>query len=537
MSDAAAAQAGAGEAAPPAAPTAGKPAERADLLAWLAVGAGSLGTFMALLDMSIVNASLPIIQGEIGATRSEGTWVSTSYLVAEIIVIPLTGWLVRLLSMRRLMLWMAGLFTIFSVICGLSPDIETMVVGRIGQGLAGGTMIPTAYTLIMLRLPPQQRTTGFALFSAAALVGPAIGPVLGGWITENISWHYAFFVNVPICIAMMLALFVSVPKSPAELHELFNADWFGIAGMLIGLGSLTVLLEEGHREQWFQSTLISWLAVASIAGFLFVAIGQFGKNRPVIKLSLARTPSMATCCLMTGMTGVVMTGTLFLSPQFLAAVAGYNAFQAGKVAFLTSVTSLTVALSSSMLLARVDVRIIVMVGLLAQSLAAWLVSGLTADSVGSAFLLTQILLGLGVSLVVIPLQQLAVQSVDMDDVTDASSLMVVTRNLGSAVGLAAIASFQDQRIDLHHWQLQAALSANDPGIGRYLGEVAAMFGGGDQGLEAAYRILDGQIMVQALVMSFNDVFLALSIFTLVVIPLAIFLPKMIQTEGTAAAHG
>jgi len=190
MSEVAAAGDGAGQAAP---------RERASLADWLAVLAGTIGSLMALMDVSIVNSSLPKIQGEIGATPSEATWVGTGYLVAEIIIIPLTAWLGRMVGMRRLLLGGAFIFTVFSVVCGFAGSLEMLVFGRIGQGLSGGVLIPTALTLVATRLPPHQQALGMAVTAMAALLGPVIGPLVGGWLTENFSWHYAFFINVPIC--------------------------------------------------------------------------------------------------------------------------------------------------------------------------------------------------------------------------------------------------------------------------------------------------------------------------------------------------
>ncbi|WP_296218641.1 MFS transporter, partial [uncultured Sphingomonas sp.] len=179
------------------------PPERADMSAWVAVAAGTLGALMATLDISIVNSALPVIQGEIGASGTEGTWVATAYLVAEIVVIPMAAWLQRLLGLRTFLLTAAGLFTLFSVVCGTATTLTMMIIGRVGQGFTGGAMIPTAQTIIAQRLPPRQQPIGIALFGVTAILGPVVGPLVGGWLTENISWHYAFFINVPICAVLV----------------------------------------------------------------------------------------------------------------------------------------------------------------------------------------------------------------------------------------------------------------------------------------------------------------------------------------------
>jgi DHA2 family multidrug resistance protein len=241
------------------------PSERASFADWMAVIAGMIGSLMALMDVSIVNSSLPVIQAEIGATPSEGTWVVTAYLVAEIVIIPLTAWLERMLGQRALLLGGAGLFTLFSVICGFADTLPELVAGRIGQGLCGGVLIPTALNLVAGRLPPRQQTLGLALTGMAALLGPVIGPVLGGWLTEHYSWQFAFFINVPICAVQAGMLIIGIKGSRHDWGELRNADWFGIAGMTVGL-ALTVT-DSGLSQITLMPALRKALAIGACMWF------------------------------------------------------------------------------------------------------------------------------------------------------------------------------------------------------------------------------------------------------------------------------
>ncbi|MCB2073762.1 MAG: DHA2 family efflux MFS transporter permease subunit [Novosphingobium sp.] len=491
---------------------------------------------MALVDVSIVNASLPVIQGEIGATPSEGTWVGTSYLIAEIVTIPLTAWLERLLGMRRLLLASTTLFTFFSVVCGFAPDLATMIFGRVGQGMAGGILIPTSLTIVATRLPPAQQAVGLAITAMAALLGPIAGPLLGGWLTENFSWHLAFFMNVPICMLQIVLIMIAIPRSPANPSELRSADWFGIAGMVIGLGSVTTLLEEGHRKHWFESALIWQLAIASVVGFVLVAIGQIRSRRPVLKLSLLRDRNLGSAIALMGVVGMLLYSTLFLTPQFLAALAGYNALQAGQVAFISGLVAVPAAFIYPLMVARIDTRLIVAGAILSVSFAAYLASGLTADWVGADFLPTQLLYGIGTTLSAIPLQQTVISSVSVEDAAEGNSLISVSRNLGGSIGLAAIASFQEQRLEFHHWRLNESIGANGFDVQQALAEMAAFLGGGLDGLSAAYRALDAQILVQALTMTFNDLYLALCLVGLVTMPLVLFLRPLAPGAAPAAMH-
>ncbi len=505
--------------------------ERADLAAWLAVAAGTLGAFMALLDVSIVNAALPVIQGEIGATQSEGTWVGTSYLVAEIVIMPLTAWLERLFGLRRVLLVGATIFTVFSVICGFATDLTTMVLGRIGQGLAGGTMIPTGMTIMAKRLPARQQSVGMAIFAAAALIGPIVGPVAGGWLTENVSWHYAFFINVPICAGLVLLIIAGVPAEPSNLREIGDADWFGILGIMTCLGAVTVLLEEGHREQWFQSVFIWQLAAAALVGAILVAIGQFRAKVPVLELSLLRDRGYSADIFLMAVTGLVLFSTLFTVPQFLAAIAGYNAYQSGQILIYGGMVGICGAIIYPVLVARIDLRVMVATAFLLTASGSYLASQVTAETVGTHFIGSLLLMGMGTTFSAIPLQQAALSAVPVEKSGQATSMFNIGRNLGASIGLAALASVLELRLDIHHWRLHETLGANDPVVYRRLVEMAAVTGDGAESMPGAYRMLDGLVLREAMVMAFSDIFVLLCFASLLAMPLVLLL-RPIDPERT-----
>ena len=513
------------------------PPERASLADWLAVIAGTIGALMALMDISIVNASLPVIQGEIGATPSEGTWVGTAYLMAEITVIPLTAWLERMLGLRWMLVGGAILFTAFSVMCGLSSSLAMMIVGRLGQGLTGAVMIPTGFTIVAKRLPPAQQAQGLALVAMAALLGPAIGPVLGGWLTENVSWHYAFFINVPICALMVVLLFVGIEAAPRDWRELREADWIGIVGMGLGLGGLTTFLELGQRERWFDSPLIWRVAGLSLIGFVMIAFSQARSRHPVIKLRLLRhNATLASAAMLLLVIGMLIYGTLYLTPQFLAAVAGYNALQAGQVCFISGICAVPTAMVYPLLISRIDVRAIIGSGVTSCGVACFLTCNLTPLDTGGSFVLAQVLLGVGLVLTTLPLTQLALASVSVDDSGEANAIMSVTRNIGGSIGLSAIASFQEARLSFHEGRIASSLQANGGDVQGWLAQNSALLGGGPDGTAAAMRIIDGQVSLQALVMTFNDLFLAAAVITALTVPLVLFLKPMEPGAAPVMGH-
>jgi len=505
--------------------------ERADAAAWLAVAAGTLGAMMATLDISIVNSALPTIQGEIGASGTEGTWIATSYLVAEIVIIPMAAWLQRLLGLRTFLLLAAGLFTAFSVICGISTTLGMMIVGRVGQGFTGGAMIPTAQTIIAQRLPPRQQPIGITFFGMTAILGPVLGPLLGGWLTESISWHYAFFINLPICAILVTLLLVGLPHEKAQPGLLGEADWIGILGLALGLGGLTVFLEEGQREQWFSSEFIRLMFGVTVLGFAMLFWGQFHARRPIIKLSLLLDRQFGAVALMGVVLGVVLYGTAYAIPQFLAAVAGYNALQSGKVVLLSGLPSLVIMATVPILLRRVDIRIAVSAGLLIMGTSALMDSVLTASSSGGAFTDSQLLRGVGQILAMLFLSQATVRSVPPEDAGDASGLFNSMRNLGGSFALAGIAILQDQRMWFHSRRLEETLSANSQAVQGYVAGLDQSLGAG-----RGIRLLAQQVQVEALVMTYNDIFWIMGVGAFCVLPLVLFLRPLPPAGGPAMVH-
>lgn len=508
------------------------PPERADVSAWVAVAAGTLGALMATLDISIVNSALPVIQGEIGASGTEGTWVATAYLVAEIVVIPMAAWLQRLLGLRTFLLTAAGLFTLFSVVCGTATTLTMMIIGRVGQGFTGGAMIPTAQTIIAQRLPPRQQPIGIALFGVTAILGPVVGPLVGGWLTENVSWHYAFFINVPICAVLVTMLLVGLKHEKADMTELGNADWLGIAGLTLGLGGLTVFLEDGQREQWFDSGLIRLMALVSLVGFVLLFIGQRTATRPIIKLSLLLDRQFGSVALMGLVLGMVLYGTSYVIPQFLAALADYNALQSGKVVLLSGLPSLVMMAIVPFLLRSVDIRLAVGAGLLIMAGSAFLDSGLTTETSGGDFTVSQLMRGVGQILGMLFLSQAVVRSVPAADAGDASGLFNAVRNLGGSFALAGISILQEQRLWLHSRRMEETLNANSPMVQDYVGGLSQSLGS----TPAALGMIAQQVQAQALVIAYNDIFWIMAVGTLIVLPLVLFLRPLPKDAAPAAMH-
>lgn len=528
---------------PPAkAPAAAATEPNAKAADWIAVAAGALGALMATLDISITNSALPQIQGAVGATGTEGTWISTGYLMSEIVMIPLAAWLTRVFGLRNFLVGNATLFTLFSVMCGLSGNLSTLIIARIGQGFTGGAMIPTAQTIIRTRLPRHQLPVGMTMFGLIVILGPLLGPVVGGWLTENVSWHWCFFINVPVCAALLALLLLGLPRERMHLDQFLRADWLGIIGLAVGLSTLTVVLEEGQRERWFESSLILWLSLTSAAGLVLVALSQRWSAKPILRLSLMRNKSYASVIFIVFVVGAGLYGVSYLVPQFLALISGYNAQQSGTVMLLSGLPAFLMMPILPRLITRLDFRIMVIAGLLFFAVSCLLDINLTAQSVGHDFTLSQLLRGVGQMLCMMPLNQASMAAVSREESGDAAGLYNMARNLGGSVGLAVLGTFIDRRNALHVDRLNEALNANSPIVqGRVAAGTASHL---TQVGDAAYAQLQAlkeialQIQQQASVMTFSETFYALAVALLLCVPLALLLktPRPGQAPAVSEAH-
>jgi MFS transporter, DHA2 family, multidrug resistance protein len=502
-------------------------AERASAQDWIAVCAGALGALIASLDISIVNSALPQIQGEIGATGTEGTWISTGYLVSEVVMIPLSAWFSRVLGLRTLLLSFSILFTVFSVICGLSHNLAMMIVGRVGQGFFGGALIPTAQTIVRTRLPWQQMPVGMTIFGLIVLLGPLLGPVVGGWLTENVSWQWCFFINLPVAITLVTLLLIGLPHEKADLHEVVNADWLGIFGLSLGLSSLTVVLEEGQRDQWFQSQLIVWLTVTAVIGIAVMGVSQFTAKRPVIKLRLLKNRSYASVIVIIMSVGMVLYDILYVLPQFLNIIAGYNAEQSGWVLALSGLPAFAMMPILPRIIGRMNLRLVVLCGLLCFAASCFIDIHLTAQSSGGDFVMSQLLRGVGQILSFMPLNQASVGAVSRADTPDAAGLFNMARNLGGSIGLALLGVFIDRRTELHADAIRSTVDANSQLVQQHIAAQAAAFAqsGGDAAYahQQALGQLAVQIHQQAMVMTYSDCFWLLGVCLTAMLPLVLLL--------------
>ncbi|WP_088236759.1 MDR family MFS transporter [Kosakonia oryzendophytica] len=497
----------------------------ATLTDWIAVAAGATGALMATLDISITNSALPQIQGAIGATGTEGTWISTGYMMSEIVMIPMVAWLTRLLGLRNLLVINASLFIFFSFLCGMSTSLPMLIAARVGQGLSGGAMIPTAQSIVRTRLPLHQLPTGMTAFGLTVIMGPLLGPVVGGWLTENASWSWCFFINGPICLVMLLMLMWGLPSEPIRPNAFIGTDWIGISGLALGLSSLIAFLEEGQRLNWFESTLICWLFLFSLAGAGLILLSQKYARQPILRLSLLNNRHFSSVIIIIFTTGIVMYGIAYLVPQFLSQVAGYNAEQSGQILLLAGIPALLLMPVLPRLVTKIDSKLIIIPGLLLFAVSCLLDTGLTSQSTGENFIFSQLVRGFAQMLCMMPLNQAAMAAVSKEESGDAAGLYNMARNLGGAVGLAFIGTFLDRRQLLHNALLRQSVHASSSVVQSHMNTLSAAWGNNESAETKAMAHLAGQISKQSLVISYNETYLLLMVFMLLCVPLAFLLRR------------
>ncbi len=470
------------------------------------------GGFMALLDIQIVASSLQQIGGGLSAAQDEIGWVQTAYLIAEIIVIPLSGWLTRVFSTKWLFAGSAAGFTITSLLCGLAWNIESMIVFRALQGMLGAAMIPTMFTSSFHFFQGPRRVYSAAVVGTIASVAPTLGPVIGGWITDTVNWHWLFYINLLPGIAITVLIVMLVRIDEPELKLLREADYPGIVLLALALGTLEYVLEEGSRWNWFDDATIrqcSW--VAAIAGMLFVA-RSLSYAHPVVDLRALANRNFAVGCFLSFVTGIGIFSTIYLTPLFLGYVRGFSAWQTGVAIFSTGAASLAGVPIYILLAQKFDTRWLMMAGLALFGLAMWSFSFITHDWGSNELLLPQILRGLPQVFAVAPAVTLGLGSLPPERLKYASGLFNMMRNLGGAVGIAACSAILNARTNFHFDAIAYHLNPANAPMQRLLNNVAsryaAMPGSLDEGHVAALKQLWRLAYREAATLAFADAFRA-----------------------------
>jgi DHA2 family multidrug resistance protein len=492
------------------------------------------GMFMAILDIQIVSASLAEIQAGLSASADEISWVQTSYLIAEVVMIPLSGFLGRMISTRYLFALSAFGFTLMSVMCAQAGSIEEMIIWRALQGFIGGGMIPSVFAAAFSIFPREKQSIISPIIGLVATLAPTIGPTVGGYLTDLFSWHWLFLVNVIPGILVTLSAWFLIDFDKPNLSLWHSFDWWGLGGMAAMLGGLEYVLEEGPAKDWFQDELIFKCAVISCVGAVVFFTRAFTAKTPIVDLKAFSNRNFAAGCLASFTIGIGLYGLTYVYPVFLARVRGYTSLEIGTTMFLTGVAMFMTAPVAGRLSAKLDPRIMLAIGIFGFAIGTFLASTLTKDWGFAELVWPQIFRGVSLMFCMVPINNVALGTLPLERLKNASGLFNLTRNLGGAVGLALINTILNDRWDLHMQRLRDSLVwgrqvADETLVNITLG-LADL---GDQATLAATKQLAGMVRREALVLALGDVFLALTVTFLLML---LVLP-VIQRAKPAGAGG
>ena len=510
---------------------------------WLVAPIVSMAAFMEVLDISIANVALQHIAGDLAAGQDESTWVLTSYLVTNAIVLPLSGWLSTLLGRKRFFLACIAGFSVSSLMCGLAPNLAALICCRAVQGLTGGGLQPGAQAILNDEAPPAQRAMAFALFGMAVVAAPAIGPTLGGWITDNYSWRWIFLLNVPVGIALLLflsALISDPPDFTAErrrrLSEGIRVDYVGFGLLAVGLGSLQIVLDRGQQDDWFGSSFILLMAIAAGLGLLLFTVWELLREDPIVDLRLFGNRSFAVANVLMLMLGFVLFGTTVLLPEMVQQLYGYTATDAGLVISPGGFTILVLLPLVGRLLGKIDVRLIIGAGVLASAAALYHLGGFWPGSSYLQFMWARVYQAVGIAFLFIPISTVAFADLPRSASSNAAALINLSRNIGASIGISVVTTMLARSEQAHQVTLVEHVTALDPVFRERLDQLITQFSAAGLGpveaLHHAQALIYQQVQQQAQLLSFLDDFRWLALAFLALLPLVLLLKPL--SPGTAA---
>jgi DHA2 family multidrug resistance protein len=492
------------------------------------------GMFMAILDIQIVSASLTEIQAGLSASSDEIPWVQTAYLIAEVVAIPLSGFLSRALGTRVLFTVSAAGFTLSSFMCGLSSSMDSMMLWRGVQGFIGGGMVPTVFASAYVLFPDRQKLVA-PIIGLIATLAPTIGPTIGGYVTDALSWHWLFFINIGPGLAVTLAAWLLIDFDEPDHSLLQNFDWWGLLSMAGFLGALEYVLEEGPRHEWLDDATISTFAAVSAISAVIFFIRVLTARVPIVDLRAFANRNFALGSLFSFVLGIGLYGLTYLYPVYLAQVRGYDALMIGDTMFVSGLAMFAAAPVAGQLSQRFDPRYVLIGGFLLFALGTWQMTYLTKDWDFWELLWPQIFRGLGLMFSIVPVTNTALGTLPAERVKNASGLFNLTRNLGGAIGLAVINTVLNDRMDLHLARLHESVTWSRVPAAEALHEMAQRFSGPDAQSMALKQMM-GLVRRQATVMSFADVFLLLTLLFVALAIAGVIMKRPAAPVADAAGH-
>jgi DHA2 family multidrug resistance protein len=497
---------------------------------WLIAITVILPTLIEIIDTSVVNVSLGNIRGGLSAGIEESTWVITSYLVSNAIIIPMAAWFGRMFGRKRYLIFSIGLFTLSSFFCGSAWSLASLVFFRIIQGLGGGALVPLSQAILLETFPPEEHGMAMAIFGMGVVFGPIVGPLMGGWVTDQWSWHWIFFINIPIGIIsiVMASIFISDPPY-LKANRPAKIDAWGIFLLTVGLGSLQIVLDKGQQENWFSSVFILRLSILAVLALACFVIVERFTDEPIVHLEIFRDRSFTAGNLVQFATFFTLFGAIVLLPVYLQNLMGYTAFRAGLVLGPGGLVTLIMLPVVGRLVIRIHPRIVLIAGLLTGWIAIKMMSQFTLDADFPSIILSRVILGIAMPCIFVPLTNLTLSQVPKEKMGNATGIYNLLRNLGASFGIAFVTTMLSRRTQFHQVRLSEHLtqlnrifqeySARGTHILHFKGFASAQ--AGNTYLGVVYK----ELMRQAMMKAINDTFFLSSIILLCVISLVFFLRK------------
>jgi DHA2 family multidrug resistance protein len=501
---------------------------------WLITVTVMLPTLIEIIDTSVVNVSLDHIRGTFSAGIEESTWTITSYLVSNAIIIPITGWLSRLMGRKNYLLLSIGVFTGSSFLCGSSWSIESLIFFRIIQGLGGGALQPLSQSILLETFPPSQHGMAMAAFGMGIMFGPIIGPLMGGWITDNWTWRWIFYINVPIGVLSILMTLMFIHDPPYMRRMRMRIDYLGLGLLAVGLGSLQFVLDKGQMEDWFASSIIVTFSIIAVVALALLVIVESYSEQPVVNLRLFKDRTYTVGTMVMFFAFFNLFGTIILLPIFLQTLMGYTAFLAGLVLGPAGIATMAALPMAGWLVTRVNPKGVLVWGILVSSLSVYLMSRFNLQTDFWNFVWPRAVLGAGMGFLFIPLTTMTLSHVPKEHMTDATGIYNLLRNIGGSVGVAFVTTVLSRRAQFHHFRLSEHMNPFNPEFymaKERLAELLSLKGldGGN-----AELLIYTELQRQAHMLSFNDVFYMLCIMMLFISPLALMMRRPKRTPTPLA---
>jgi len=509
-------------------------------LKWIIAITAALGAILEVIDTSIVNVALPDIQGNLGATLSEAGWISTGYACANVVMIPLTAWLSDRFGRKQYLLFSLAGFTMASVLCGVSTSLGMLIMARVLQGLCGGGLLAKAQSILFETFPRSEQPAAQAMFGIGVIAGPALGPVLGGYLTDTMGWRWIFFINLPVGILAVLATIIFLPRDVQDSRPVRSVDWLGIGLLAVGLACFQTMLEEGQQEDWFSSRFIMTVAFGATVGLALFIWRELTTPHPAVDLRVLRHRSLAAGSVYSLILGMGLYGVMFAVPIFVQNYLHFTAAQSGLLLMPGALASAVMMIVMGKVSGRFDARVLIAIGALTLVSSAVLLSRINPDTGTDSLFWPLVLRGLGTVMMFLPLSLATLGTLPKADIAAGSGFYNLTRQMGSSIGIALITTMLAHREAVHRAVLVEKItpysSAAVSRINLLEGAFARHSADPVASHQQAIHIIDNLVSGQSLLLSFADVFLYVAAAFVVTLPLLLLLSKGGSKEAAAAAH-